>query len=91
MPKSMVLSAIVALAIVGCSRPESHLSANKQLVQRYFEEIINQGRFGVADELVGSDVRFTNPPTVLRTREEFKQWSRPCARVSRTSTFGSTM
>ncbi len=70
MPKSMILPVVVALAMLGCSRPDS---SNRQLAHRYFEEMINQGRPEVADELLTSDVRFTNPPVALRTREELKQ------------------
>ncbi len=64
---------IVALLAGGCERSGSDRAANKQVAERYFEEIINQGRLAVADELMSPDVRFTNPPVTLHNREEFKK------------------
>jgi steroid delta-isomerase-like uncharacterized protein len=64
---------LAAFLAAGCAGPRTDSSANKKIAERYFEEILSQGNLAVADELLASDVRFTNPPLTLHSREELKQ------------------
>lgn len=63
------IAALITISLLsgGCAQT----AANKQLVQRYFAEMINEGRLAVADEILAPDVRFTNPPTTVNSREDF--------------------
>jgi steroid delta-isomerase-like uncharacterized protein len=45
---------------------------NKLLARRYFEQILNDGNFSVADTLLASDFIFRNPPIVAQSVSEFK-------------------
>jgi steroid delta-isomerase-like uncharacterized protein len=45
---------------------------NKLLARRYFEQILNDGNFSVADTLLASDFIFRNPPIVAQGVNEFK-------------------
>ncbi len=46
---------------------------NKALVRRLYEEVFNQRKLAVVDELCTTHHVFHNPPTTLHGREEFKQ------------------
>jgi steroid delta-isomerase-like uncharacterized protein len=46
---------------------------NKAIVRRLYEEVFNQRRLALVDELCTTTHVFHNPPTTLHGREEFKQ------------------
>lgn len=66
------IATLVAVAVVAPVAAVPSVTENKTVARRYFEEILNQGRLAVADELVAPDVRFDNPPVSLTSREQFK-------------------
>jgi steroid delta-isomerase-like uncharacterized protein len=69
------LSLLVGAAVLfsGCARSRPEPSVNKRIAERYFGEILSQGRLATADEILAPAVRFTNPPLTLHSREELKQ------------------
>jgi len=63
----------IVLLTIGPAPAAADEAANRKLVQRYFVEMINDGRLAVADEILTADVRFTNPPTTATSRDELKK------------------
>jgi predicted ester cyclase len=54
------------------ARRESHMSTAEQFLRRLFDEVINEGRIEVVDELVAEDYVDHGPMGDLRGREGFK-------------------
>jgi steroid delta-isomerase-like uncharacterized protein len=51
------------------------MPSNEELARRYFEELINESRLDLVDEILAADIvlHFPGRPSPVRGREEFKQ------------------
>jgi steroid delta-isomerase-like uncharacterized protein len=69
------ISVLITIALLagGAAPIAADDAANKKLVQRYFTEMLNEGRVAVADEILAADAQFTNPPTAVTSREDLKK------------------
>ena len=47
---------------------------NKALVRHFFEEVLNQGKLALIDELCAPDFVYHNASTTIRGREPYKQF-----------------
>ena len=64
---------LLAMAASGCATiRDPALQTNRRVVQQYFERWANRGDPTVADALIVPELRLTNPPTVLKNREDYK-------------------
>ena len=50
------------------------IEENKALVRHFFEEVLNQGRLALIDELAAPDFVYHNASTTIQGREPYKQF-----------------
>ena len=72
MPKHTAARLVIGLLIVAVETARADEAANRKLAERYFE-MLGTGRIAVADEILAADVQFTNPPTTVTNRDDFKK------------------
>ncbi len=73
--RSRILLGAVALGILGASPAEANVKKNKELCKKFYEQVVNQGKMEMFDELIAEDfIEHEEMPGLASGREGVRQF-----------------